>query len=185
MSRPPVRVSMSGSVSKLLSSARLPSSETPFERCYQAEYAGLRCYAHRLSGGQVDPDDLVQEAFARLWSQAELGRPVTNPRPWLYRVVTNLTINASKLQRRETDQDQAPERSGPVDLERAAMHRQLVRRALSSLPAPMRNAVLLSHAGLTGAEIAEVLGVKPSYVGTLVLRAHERFRRECDSVERR
>jgi RNA polymerase sigma-70 factor (ECF subfamily) len=176
---------MSGFVSKLSLSARVRSPETPFERCYQADYAGLRRYAHRLSGGLVDPDDLVQEAFARLWSQFEQGKPVANPRPWLYRVITNLTINASKIRRRETDTEQAPERSGPVDLERNAMHRQLVRRALSSLPAPMRNAVLLSHAGLTGAEIAEVLGIKPSYVGTLVLRAHERFRRECDSAERR
>jgi hypothetical protein len=29
--------------------------------------------------------------------------------------------------------------------------------------------------------MAEVLGVKPSYVSTLVFRAHERFRRECDA----
>jgi RNA polymerase sigma factor (sigma-70 family) len=176
---------MPGFVSKLSLSVRLRASDSPFERCYQVEYAGLRRYAHRLSGGHVDPDDLVQEAFARLWSQYEQGKPVLNPRPWLYRVLTNLTINASKVRRRETDTELVPERSGPVDVERDAMHRQMVRRALRVLPAPMRNAVLLSHAGLTGAEIAEVLGVKPSYVGTLVLRAHERFRRECDSVERR
>jgi RNA polymerase sigma-70 factor (ECF subfamily) len=164
---------------------RVPSSDALFERCYETEYAALRRYAYRLAGARVDADDLVQEAFARLWAQVEQGKTVVNPRPWLYRVVTNLTINASKVRRRETDTEFTPERGDSVDLERAAMQRQIVRRGLSRLPAPMRHALLLSHAGLTGVEIAEVLGVKPSYVGTLVLRAHERFRRDCDSVERR
>jgi DNA-directed RNA polymerase specialized sigma24 family protein len=40
---------------------------------------------------------------------------------------------------------------------------------------------LLHHEGLTGKEIADVVGVKASYVSTLVLRAHERFRRACEA----
>ena len=46
----------------------------------------------------------------------------------------------------------------------------------------MRLTLVLYHEGLTGPEIAQVLGVKASYVGTLVLRAHERFRREYERL---
>ena len=46
----------------------------------------------------------------------------------------------------------------------------------------MRVCLVLYHEGLTGTEMAQVLGVRPSYVGTLVLRAHERFRREYDRL---
>jgi DNA-directed RNA polymerase specialized sigma24 family protein len=69
-----------------------------------------------------------------------------------------------------------------VDVERESVRRQMVTRVLAQLPAPMRQCLLLHHEGLTGREIGEVLGVKPSYVATLVFRAHERFRRECDAL---
>jgi RNA polymerase sigma factor (sigma-70 family) len=123
-----------------------------------------------------------------LWKELDRGSEILNVRAWLYRVAGNMTINHLKAQSRarshqpEVNETVRRWHSSPGDIERATVRRQLVGRVLKQLPEPMRQCLLLYHEGLTGREIAEVLGIKPSYVGTLVLRAHERFRRECDSV---
>jgi DNA-directed RNA polymerase specialized sigma24 family protein len=110
-------------------------------------------------------------------------------RAWLYRAATNLAINRLKSASHRADAQAAaagvaepPETVAPTDVEREAAQRQFVRIVLRRLPEPMRQCLLLSHAGLSGAEIAEVVGVKPSYVGTLVFRGHERFRLECEAL---
>lgn len=157
--------------------------ETQFRACYEANYRSLRRYIARLSGEAEEAGDLTQESFVRLWKELESGTQLINPRAWLYRVAGNLVINRFKGRAHErAHESQAPLRLAPDDVERTLIRRQLVQRALQQLPAPMRQGLLLYHEGLTGREIAVVLGVKPSYVGTLIMRAHERFRRECEAV---
>jgi len=155
---------------------------------YQANYRSLRRYVARLSGEPDEAEDVTQEAFVRLWKEMENGARLLNARAWIYRVASNLVINNFKSRsqaRNHKAQEEAKAkqlRQVPADIERAAIRRQIVRRALKRLPEPMHQCLLLYHEGLTGREIAEILGVKPSYVGTLVVRAHERFRQECQRL---
>lgn len=163
-------------------------SEVRFRECYEANYRDVRRYVARLSGGPSDADDVTQDAFAQLWKQLEQGVEVSRPRGWLYRVATHLVINRFRSRTRSAaaqvplDMAIGKLASAATDVERDAARRQLVRAALRRLPEPMRRCLLLHHAGLTGREIAEAVGVKPSYVGSLVIRGHERFRRECEAV---
>ena len=63
---------------------------------YETFAADLRRFvASRTRGGDV-VEDVVQEAFARLQSEARAGRTPTNPRGWLYRVSLNLVITGSR-----------------------------------------------------------------------------------------
>jgi RNA polymerase sigma factor (sigma-70 family) len=115
------------------------------------------------------------------------GPELGSERAWVFRVATNAAINASKAHQRELRRDTAAhaEQQRLVlrpNLERTAVLRDIVRRALARVPDPMRQCLLLYHEGLTGREIAGVLGIAPSYVGTLVVRAHDRFRRECEAL---
>lgn len=165
-----------------------PGAEGRFRETYDAHHAALHRYVARLAADASLADDVTQEIFVRLWKEmTAVGEP-DNVRAWLYRVATNLVIDRGHRHRRTlafilpSAFTPANTPSRAPDVERDVVRRQLVRRALERLPEPMRQCLLLHHEGLTGKEIALVLGVKPSYVGTLVLRAHDRFRRECDAL---
>lgn len=157
-----------------------------FRGCYEENYRSIRRYVARLSGDPADADDLAQETFARLWREFEGGNEIRNPRAWLYRVSGNLVVSRFRSNVRasayesEVVEMTKTDVATAFDIERAAIFRQIVPKVLKRLPEPMRKCLLLYHEGLTGPEIAGILGVKPSYVGTLVVRAHERFRRECE-----
>jgi RNA polymerase sigma-70 factor (ECF subfamily) len=165
-----------------------PAAESRFRETYEAHRAALHRYLVRLAGDASLAEDVTQELFVRLWKEMTTAGEPANVRPWLYRVATNLVIDHGHRRRRTLAfilpsafaTPDAPSRD--PDVERDVARRQLVRRALDRLPEPMRQCLLLHHEGLTGKEIALVLGVKPSYVGTLVLRAHDRFRRECAAL---
>ena len=161
--------------------------ESQFRAAYRANYREIRRYVGRLSGTTSIADDVTQEAFVRLWCELSSGTEIVNPRAWVYKVAGRLVLSRARtLQRRgqverpgREDADDLPSTSNP---ETRTTQRDLVRRALSQLPTPMRQCLLLYHAGLTGKEIAGALDIKASYVGTLVMRGHERFRRECAAL---
>ncbi len=161
--------------------------EERFRSIYDAQAAAVHRYVSRLSGDAVAAEDLTQDVFIRLWKEMAEGDEPPNPRAWLFKVASNLVINRYHARRRAfaviapSDATTESAERAPGDLERAVASRQLVRRALDTLPEPMRQVFLLHHEGLTGKEIADVVGVKASYVSTLVLRAHERFRRACEA----
>ncbi len=162
-----------------------------FNECYEANYRSIRRFLCRLLNDAHDAEDVAQESFARLWQEIEAGVELQDARAWLYRVAANLVTSRLRHQWRAANAARTVEQSvrrwhsPAVDVERAAMYRELVPAVLARLPHPMRLCLVLYHEGLTGAEMAHVLGVKASYVGTLVVRAHERFRREYERLEGR
>ena len=169
------------------SKARDPRSkgelEEQFFEHYHANHRSLHRFLARMSGTSEDASDLTQEVFARFWREIEQGRTPDNVRAWLFRVGSNLVINRAKTRARVLKHSaQSREEVVADDVERTLIRKEIVERALRVLPEPMRQCLLLYHEGLTGREIAAVLGVKESYVGTLVLRAHERFKRECEAA---
>jgi RNA polymerase sigma factor (sigma-70 family) len=177
-------------IATVLNLAKRPKSEIDarFRAYYEAHYTALYRYVCRLSGDTVAADDTTQELFVQLWKEMTTAGDPGNPRAWLYRVATNLVIDRGRSLRRTlafilpSTAKPADTPAPGADVEQVVAHREMVRRVLRRLPEPMRQCLLLHHEGLTGKEIAEVLGVKPSYVGTLVLRAHDRFRREWQAL---
>jgi RNA polymerase sigma-70 factor (ECF subfamily) len=167
---------------------RQVEAEALFREYYETNYRPLRRYVARLSGEPSDADDITQEVFAKLWRECERGVEITSIRGWLYRVASHVVINRFRKKAHsprvcmslEIAASKMP--AALTDLEREAARRQIVRTALSALGEPMRQCLLLHHAGLTGREIAQVVGVKPSYVGSLIVRGHERFRRQCEAL---
>ena len=132
---------------------------------------------------QAASEDLVHETFVRLLIELAAGRAPRNLRAWLYRVGTNLA--ASRARRHGVARRRAPElvrrevMPSPEDqlIEREAAG--AIAGRLATLPAHVRDALLLSAQGYSGAEIARHIGRSELATRSLICRHRSRLR---DSV---
>jgi RNA polymerase sigma-70 factor (ECF subfamily) len=141
-------------------------------------YPPLFRYCHRLTGDPDQADDLAQEAFYRLLDRGPRG-PAHGLRVWMFRVATNLIRDAARqgsTRRRilsgVATPDPVPSPEGELEREEKI---QEVRAALERLSSRDREVLLLRQEGFSYKEIAQVVNVAPTSVGTLLARALRRF----------
>src|SRR3954451_12146680 len=141
--------------------------------------AALRL-ARRILGNETTAEDVVQDAFLRVWINASRWRPEAAFRTWLYRIVVNLCLNA---RRRASDlpldaAEDVPDAGLAPDeqLELRERDRHLT-AAIDTLPVRQRAAIVLTYQeGLSNAEVAAVLDASVSAVETLLVRAKRALR---------
>ncbi len=154
-----------------------PRGDVDFEAVFARLYPSLFRYLNRMTGDADVAADIAQEAFVRLLRQPI---PDADARRWLFTVATNLVrdwARSAERQRRLLQESYGgPTRLAPPDeaVERAERI-QAVRAALAKLAPRDREILLMREEGFRYAEIAEVVGVAPSSVGTLLARALRRF----------
>ncbi len=159
-------------------------------RRYQGQMVNL---ARAMTGADSDVDDLAQEIFVRVWKGLRAFRFDSAFRTWLYGVAINVIrthrVRRSRLLRffkpAPADQDVDPLERASVDdgIEAPMMMRQLIDRALATLPGDMRAAVVLRDVqGLDYREIAEALGVPIGTVESRIFRARKRLRPLLESL---
>jgi RNA polymerase sigma-70 factor (ECF subfamily) len=147
--------------------------------------------AHRFAGSAADAEDIVQEAFWRVWRSAERWTPgAAMFSTWLHRVVVNLCVDHDRRRRLRrflpfADAFDPPsEEAGP---ERALSDRDEVaalRVDILALPARQRAALLLSADGeRSNAEIAKVLDTTEKAVESMLVRARRTLRARLASRE--
>src|SRR5215469_14498211 len=56
----------------------------------------LHVHCYRLMGSIQDADDMVQETLLRAWRRRESIEDLSSLRPWLYKVATNICLDALK-----------------------------------------------------------------------------------------
>jgi len=147
---------------------------------------------YNLLGDWDEAQDLALEAFWRLHTRPprKLGDEF-NLRGWLYRVATNLGLNAVRARNRRSRHEKEAgalrlAREESVDPEEEVQRRQIrqqVRRVLSYMRPRRAQLLLLRYTDHTYAEIADILGVAPGSVGTLLARAEEDFERRYRALE--
>ncbi len=147
-----------------------------FERFHR----DILAYLYGLVREQQWAQDLTQETFLRVLRARASLPEVTNPRAWLYRVATNVALNALKRRRRFAwlpirASDRQP---GPVpDFADDIGERSALEEALASLPPGYRAALLLNKRdGLSTAEVAQVLGLSEAAARKRIYRAMEMLR---------
>jgi len=126
------------------------------ERLAKEHAAALVLYARQWCG---TPEDVVQEAFLKLVVQKT---PPDNPLPWLYRVVRNAALAASRAERRRRHHEAIAAAQTPVwfvDPDLAGLDAAAVTAALRSLP-PAQSEVIVARiwGGLTFEQIGAVVG---------------------------
>lgn len=129
----------------------------------------LMHFARQNSSGVADAEDLVQEAFMRVWAQREQLRPDGSIKALLFATVRSLALDEYRRWKRRTRWDMGlvgyvPPRSPLDDLLGSELLR-LADDAIHSLP-PRRRAIfqMVRKKGLSYREAADTLGVSPQTV---------------------
>ncbi|UCG17268.1 MAG: sigma-70 family RNA polymerase sigma factor [Phycisphaerales bacterium] len=136
--------------------------------------------AYRTIGDRVLAEDIAQEAFLRVWRSAGSYVPSAQFTTWLYRIVVNLCIDASRKPKALTidgpavpHPEMAAVSSGLERSDRIAA----VRRAVARLPRRQRVALVLHRfSGLSIRVISDATGWSESAVESLLVRAYASLR---------
>jgi len=131
--------------------------------------------AWRMLGGREGAEDIVQEAFLRLWQNPRQVRDGKAIRSWLMRVASNLVIDRYRRQG-PVDPGELPDTAddapGPELSLRRANAAATIDGAIADLPERQRLALVLSHyEGCGNPEIALALDVSVEAVESLLARA--------------
>jgi len=123
--------------------------------------------------------DVAQEAFVRAHRALAGFRGQSQVRSWLYRIATNLALNAVQ-RRREYPTDSMPEGrtvGGPERQTELEGLRSALEEAIAALSEELRvPLVMREYGGLSYAEIAEETGLPLNTVRTRILRARRALR---------
>jgi RNA polymerase sigma-70 factor (ECF subfamily) len=147
-------------------------------------------YLARMVVNRAIAEELAQDVFVRVFRSRRTYEPTAKFSTWLYRITTNVALNHFRDEKRTRHhisldmQDaaqvrrQAQDRSPLVEdrLVREVTADQ-IRRAIRSLPAKQRAAVIMhKYDEMDYNQIAGVLGCSPSAVKALMFRAYETLR---------
>jgi len=160
------------------------------ERLFREYHATLVRYLTRRLGDRDWAEEVAQETFVRALRQDT----IMNERSWVFAVANNLVRDdARKVSRqrkhlelmaaeaREQEQE-SPEEQQELTAE-MAQETADARRALETLAERDRQALLMKEEGLDYGEIADVLGIEKSSVGTTLSRARRRLAETYEALQ--
>ncbi|MCL4488826.1 MAG: sigma-70 family RNA polymerase sigma factor [Chloroflexi bacterium] len=134
----------------------------------------------RLLGDRAEAEDVALDAFWRLYCHPP-SRSI-NLGGWLYRVATNLGLNALRARKRRERHEMRAGRwqaegnsADGLEVAAAEEERQRVRQVLATMDTHQAELLLLRHSGMAYKELASAVGVSVSSVGTLLGRAEREF----------
>jgi RNA polymerase sigma-70 factor (ECF subfamily) len=135
-------------------------------------------FAVMLVQNRATAEELVQEAFARVWASPNTPSAEPDFRRWLYRAITNLARDYHR--RRLVEAKLLFWNTPPIDPIDEVVHRAEDRellRAVLALPFKDRHAIYLHYFdGLTYSEVGDMLGVSEIAARVRVHRALQRLR---------
>ena len=133
--------------------------------------------AYRYVQNRETAEDIVQDAFLKLWEDPGRWQPERNNKftTWFYRIVVNLCLDWQKKKRPLALDEELPladERETPDTAMIRTQEQQVLEQEIAALPERQRMALNLCFAeGLSNQEAAEVIGVRLKALQSLIMRA--------------
>ncbi len=160
-----------------------PAQNERFLRLLEEHKRILYKVASVYCTGVEDRRDLVQEMVIQLWRSFPRYDDRLKFSTWMYRIAMNVAISFLRGEGRRTRDTVALEQIDVIDT--AAADRvmgeagddvRLLRQLVSQLDEMSRALILLYLEGYNHAEIAEILGISATNVGTRINRIKNRLR---------
>ncbi len=155
-------------------------NDAEFDAVFLAHWQPIYRALVRLVGDPAEAEDLALETFWQLYH-----RPPSQAHRiggWLYRVATNLGLNALRARQRRTLHELSAGKweiesrvSDPAQALADEEERARVRTVLSTMETRQAQLLLLRHSGMAYQELAGALGVSVNSIGTLLARAEREF----------
>jgi RNA polymerase sigma factor (sigma-70 family) len=156
----------------------LAASRT-FEAFYQVEAQTLFRRLWLVTGNRAEAEELMQDAFLKVWERWDRVGGMDDPTGYLYRTAMNLfraRYRRTKLALRRTI-GVAPSSDDFAD----ADDRQVVRHVLATLPPRQRAALVLTEMlGFTSKEAGDALGVTDGTIRSLTRHGRDAFRKAVE-----
>ena len=180
--------------------------DASFELLLEKYRAPLVHFLFRMVRDAATAEDLAQEVFLRVYRARKKYAPSAKFTTWLFRIATNLALNAIRDSRNEKlgisiddpagaggaagddagerpRMDVADKQPGMVERMMERDRAAMIKRAILALPAKQRAAVLLhKYHDLDYDEIARVLDCSESALKSLLFRAYETLRVELAAL---
>lgn len=146
-----------------------------FEAFFQAEHDRLYRALCMVTGSRTEAEEVLQDAFLRLWERWDRVGQLEDLTGYLYRTAIN--VFRSRYRKAGRALERIVTASGPDDAFAAVEDRDVVIRALRTLIPQQRAAlVLTSLLGYSSEEAGHMLGMKASTVRALSTRARTAMR---------
>ena len=155
-----------------------------FESLYRSTFPAVFAYVSSLLRDRAAAEDVTAAAFERAYRKRRSFQAARgSAEAWIFGIARNAALDELRKRKRTAALVAEPEdveALAPEDAADQALRRQTVRAALHTLTPRERDLVALKFAGgLSNAEIAGVLGISESNVGTKLHRTIEKLREAC------
>ena len=152
-----------------------------FEVFFRAQYVRLAQACLLLTGDRQEAQDVAQESLARVYARWDRIRTMRSPEGYLYRTALNVIRKKKKRPHRE---EQVLERQDAADPAVNVAERDLIMRALASLPKRQRETLVLAEwLDLDTAAVGRTLGIAESSVRVNLHRARATLREELGDID--
>jgi RNA polymerase sigma-70 factor, ECF subfamily len=155
--------------------AEVVAVERPFEEFFELEQERLLRMLWMVTGSLQEAEDIVQEAFLRVWERWSNVSAMDSPAGYLHRTAMNVFRN--RYRRARLVVRKAVGVAPPVDAFGAVDDRVTVSNALANLTPKQRAAIVLTDLlGYPAEEAARMLGIRGSTVRSLSSTARAAMR---------
>ena len=162
--------------------AKRLGTDRSFERLYRRHVADVYRYSLAMLRNPADAEDVTQTTFMNAYGAYRRGERPRAAQRWLIAIAHNVCRQRFRQSQRRVEEvtfDETVAEAVVPDGDAPSVEE--LSRALSHLAFNQRAALVMRELeGRSYAEIAEVLGVTPSAVETLIFRARRALREQLD-----
>jgi RNA polymerase sigma-70 factor, ECF subfamily len=165
--------------------------EDAFERLYVLYTSRIFSYLRGLVGNTEVAHELTQQVFLQVWQHLSQLHDALRFKAWLYRIARNVAIDYERRERKgsywlsweQLEEGQTP--YGELSFETLLAEKDLLQKALATLPFKLRECLLLQTiGGFSQREIAVVLNLGEQSVSTYMSQARKQLRAAFRRFER-
>lgn len=153
-----------------------------FRELYQQTSGVVYGFAMSILRNRHDAEDVMHDAFIKIYTSAVTYRPSGNPMAWILTIVRNLCLNKIRAGKVCEELSEYDDIAGTHIDSDHVLDRMVLETAMNILDAEERQIVVLhAMAGFRHREIAEILDLPTGTILSKYNRAMKKMRREMEA----